>query len=105
DRKSGHVLLGAEGDDVNRIFAIDNGLSFHSEFKLRTVIWEFGGEQIPRPLLDDVARFVDDGVPDALATLLDPFERAALLTRARAVITDGRFPIDGTGRRYPWPLV
>ncbi len=43
DRKSGHCLLGEDG----QIYAIDNGLSFHHEFKLRTVIWEFGGEPIP----------------------------------------------------------
>ena len=30
---------------------IDHGLMFHHEFKLRTVIWEFGGEPIPDPLL------------------------------------------------------
>ena len=101
DRKSGHCLLGADG----RIYAIDNGLSFHQEFKLRTVIWEFGGEPIPAPLLDDVSRFVDDGVPAPLASLLDPFERDALLTRARAVVRDATFPVDHSGRRYPWPLV
>ena len=105
DRKSGHVLLGAEGGDDGRIFAIDNGLSFHAEFKLRTVIWEFGGEHIPSSVLEDVGRFVDAGLPEPLVELLDPFERDALLTRARAVLTDGVFPIDGTGRRYPWPLV
>ena len=101
DRKSGHCLLGEDG----RIYAIDNGLSFHAEFKLRTVIWEFGGEEIPRDLLGDVARFVDAGVPPALRELLDPFERDALLARARALINERRFPIDGSGRRYPWPLV
>jgi len=101
DRKSGHCLLGADG----RIYAIDNGLSFHQEFKLRTVIWEFGGEPIPAPLLDDVSRFAEDGLPDPLAALLDPFERDALLTRARAVVRDATFPIDHSGRRYPWPLV
>jgi uncharacterized repeat protein (TIGR03843 family) len=101
DRKSGHCLLGADG----RIYAIDNGLSFHQEFKLRTVIWEFGGDPIPTELLDDVSRFVDDGVPAALAALLDPFERDALLTRARAVVRDPHFPVDHSGRRYPWPLV
>jgi uncharacterized repeat protein (TIGR03843 family) len=101
DRKSGHCLLGVDG----RIYGIDNGLSFHAEFKLRTVIWEFGGEPIPGDLLSDVARFVDSGLPDDLADLLDPFERDALLARARAVLTDACFPIDGTGRRYPWPLV
>jgi len=101
DRKSGHCLLGEDG----KIYAIDNGLSFHAEFKLRTVIWEFGGEDIPRPLLEDVAQFVDAGVPPTLAELLDPFERDALLARGRALVNERRFPIDGTGRRYPWPLV
>ena len=101
DRKSGHCLLGEDG----RIYAIDNGLSFHAEFKLRTVIWEFGGEDIPEALVDDVARFVDAPLDDALTQLLDPFERDALLARGRAIVREKRFPIDGTGRRYPWPLV
>ncbi len=101
DRKSGHCLVDAD----DHVWAIDNSLTFHAEFKLRTVIWEFGGDPIPAPLLDDVSRFVDDGIPDRLAALLDPFERDALLARARAVVNDACFPIDGTGRRYPWPLV
>jgi uncharacterized repeat protein (TIGR03843 family) len=101
DRKSGHCLLDHEG----HIWAIDNGLSFHCEFKLRTVIWEFGGEPVPSRIIDDVDRFVQSGVPTALAELLDPFERDALLARARALVAEGVFPIDGTGRRYPWPLV
>jgi hypothetical protein len=94
-------LLGEDG----KIYAIDNGLSFHAEFKLRTVIWEFGGEPIPEPLLDDVERFVEAPLPDSLAALLDPLERDALLARGRAIVSERMFPIDGTGRRYPWPLV
>jgi uncharacterized repeat protein (TIGR03843 family) len=101
DRKSGHVLLARDG----RIQGIDHGLMFHREFKLRTVIWEFGGEPIPSELLAAVARLVEDDLPDELACRLDPFERDALVTRARAVVDAGCFPIDGTGRRYPWPLV
>jgi uncharacterized repeat protein (TIGR03843 family) len=101
DRKSGHVLLGLDG----RVRGIDHGLMFHHEFKVRTVIWEFGGEVVPDPLLEGLTRLVDDGLPDRLAELLDPFERDAVLTRARAVVGQARFPIDETGRRYPWPLV
>ena len=101
DRKSGHVLI----DGNRRIWAIDNGLSFHREFKLRTVIWDFAGEEIPDAVLDDVTRLVDGGLPDALAALLDPFERDATLTRARALLRERRFPVDTTGRRHPWPLV
>ncbi|QGG96981.1 SCO1664 family protein [Actinomarinicola tropica] len=101
DRKGGHCLLDAD----RHIWAIDNGLSFHREFKLRTVIWEFGGEPIPDELLEDVRRLHDDGAPPELALLLDPFERDALAARAAAVLAEPCFPVDPTGRRYPWPLV
>jgi uncharacterized repeat protein (TIGR03843 family) len=101
DRKGGHVLLDPEG----RIWAIDNGLSFHAEFKLRTVIWDFGGTAIPRPILDVVVELLDTGLDPALADKLDTFERDAVFARSRAIVKEGRFPIDHTGRRYPWPLV
>lgn len=101
DRKSGHVLLGLDG----RLRGIDHGLMFHHEFKLRTVIWEFGGEPVPEPILADAEALATDDLPDPLAALLDPFERDALRTRALALVRAGCFPIDETGRRYPWPLV
>ena len=101
DRKSGHVLLGVDG----RIRGIDHGLMFHHEFKLRTVIWEFGGEAIPDEVLAEADSLAAGPLPDPLAKLLDPFERDALRTRARAFADAGVFPIDETGRRYPWPLV
>ena len=101
DRKSGHVLLGLDG----RIRGIDHGLMFHHEFKLRTVIWEFGGEPVPDDLLAAADSLAATELPDGLASLLDPLERDAVRTRARALVESGYFPIDGTGRRYPWPLV
>jgi len=101
DRKSGHCLLGLDG----RIRGIDHGLMFHHEFKLRTVIWEFGGEPVPAPLLEALDALASSELPDPLAALLDPFERDAVRTRARALVRGGCFPIDETGRRYPWPLV
>jgi hypothetical protein len=87
------------------VWGIDNGLSFHQEFKLRTVIWEWGGEPVPADILADVSDLLDKGLPPTFATLLDTFERDAVLTRARAVLAEGHFPTDDTGRRYPWPLV
>jgi uncharacterized repeat protein (TIGR03843 family) len=101
DRKGGHVLLAPDGG----IWAIDNGLSFHVEPKLRTVIWEFGGHPMAAELVEDVERLAAGGVPDLVAELLEPDEQEALLRRARAVATNRRFPIDRSGRRYPWPLV
>jgi uncharacterized repeat protein (TIGR03843 family) len=101
DRKGGHCLAGDDG----RIWAVDNGLTFHAEPKLRTVIWDFASEAIPADLLAGARRVADEGGPDTLADLLDDEERAALVERAAAVVSDGCFPIDTTGRRYPWPLV
>ncbi len=101
DRKGGHLLL----DRTGRVWAVDNGLSFHPEPKLRTVIWEFAGEPIPSGPLTDVARLAEAGVPDALARLLDTFEREALLERARRIAASGVFPADPTGRRIPWPVL
>ncbi|MGH9138641.1 MAG: SCO1664 family protein [Acidimicrobiales bacterium] len=101
DRKGGHFLL----DEAGRVWVIDNGLAFHAEFKLRTVVWEFGGERVPDDVLADVERLVATGLPGELRELLDPFERDALVTRARALVKAGRFPTDPSERRYPWPLV
>jgi uncharacterized repeat protein (TIGR03843 family) len=101
DRKGGHVLV----DDEGHLWGIDNGLSLHAEFKLRTVIWDFAGDPLPAELADDLDRFACTALLPELAELLDPFERDALHTRARAVLAEGRLPHDPTGRRYPWPLV
>lgn len=101
DRKGGHCLIDCDG----HIWGIDNGLSFHAEFKLRTVIWDFGGEEISEAIVADLDRLVAEGLPERLARLLGPFERDALLSRARALLRAGELPIDESGQRYPWPLV
>jgi len=101
DRKSGHCLLGPD----NQIYGIDNGLTFHTEMKLRTVIWDYAGEPIPKPVLEDLERFAKDAVPEPLADLLSANEQQALRVRARALADYARFPEDRSGHRYPWPLV
>lgn len=102
DRKSGHCLLGSDG----RIWAIDHGVALHHEFKLRTVIWDFAGDWIDDDICDDLWQFLGNDLPSQLAERLNPLERDALLTRARAVAIARRFPADDTGgRRWPWPLV
>jgi uncharacterized repeat protein (TIGR03843 family) len=99
DRKSGHCLL-ANG----RVWAIDNGLCFSAPFKLRTVIWEFAGEEIDPALLARVARIAVN-VPVDIAALLSDDEVSALQYRAAALVREGVFPSDRSGHRYPWPLV
>jgi uncharacterized repeat protein (TIGR03843 family) len=101
DRKGGHILADAH----RHLWAIDNGLCLHAEFKLRTVIWDFADEPLDADLADDIGRFLDDDLPGYLQDVLDPFEVDALRTRARALLTTGRLPTDPSGRRFPWPLV
>ncbi|MBM4440634.1 MAG: SCO1664 family protein [Candidatus Rokubacteria bacterium] len=100
DRKSGHCLL-AEG----AVHAIDNGLTFHVEPKLRTVIWDFGGEPVPPALRADLERVVNAELPGPLAALLSRDERDALAMRGLELLEAGVFPVDESGMRYPWPLV
>lgn len=101
DRKSGHCLLGEDGT----IWAIDNGLCFHAEPKLRTVIWEFAGEPVPKALLEDVAR-VHDELTGTLGDLLSRAELEALRRRSGRLVSAGRFPVPDPDRyHYPWPLV
>lgn len=100
DRKSGHVLHGADG----RVWGIDHGLCFAARSKLRTVVWDFAGQAVPGDLLHDIAPLAD-AVPDELAELLDAAEVAALRQRVRRLLDEPVLPVDVTGRRVPWPLL
>jgi hypothetical protein len=102
DRKSGHVLL--EGA---RCWAIDNGLCFHVDDKLRTVIWDFAGEPLDDRTTDGVARVASDDV-DVLRGLLAPEEVTATVRRAGALLDAGVLPEpseEGDYPPYPWPIV
>jgi uncharacterized repeat protein (TIGR03843 family) len=101
DRKSGHCLLGEDGT----IYAIDNGLCFHVEPKLRTVIWDFADEPLPPEIRDDLRRLAAAPLPPAVRELIAPEECTVLLKRTRALVKTGRFPVDAIGRGYPWPPV
>jgi uncharacterized repeat protein (TIGR03843 family) len=102
DRKSGHCLLASDG----RVYGIDHGLSFHAQFKLRTVMWDYVGKPVPDAMLGDIDRFLTEGPPPGLTCLLDSFEIDAVLSRAKALVESGIYPDDETGgHRWPWPLV
>jgi uncharacterized repeat protein (TIGR03843 family) len=104
DRKAGHVLRDAGG----RLWAVDHGLCFHTEPKLRTVLWDYVGDPIPADGLEAVARLCA-GLPgelgDRLSDLLLPEEIAALGRRAELVLQSKVFPEPGPGRPYPWPPI
>lgn len=105
DRKGGHCLLAADG----RVYGIDHGVSFHTQWKLRTVIWDFAGERIAPEVCRDLAAFVralDGELGDRLCTLLDRFELDALRARAVDLLREGALPAADPGyHSFPWPLV
>lgn len=119
DRKGGHVIIeekraGAVTGDSNgygRLWGIDHGICFHHEYKLRTVIWEFAGMEIPKNLLSDLEglneRLIgpDGSFREQLAVLLSGIEIAACEKRLQILIQRAIFPHPGPGRHYPWPPV
>lgn len=107
DRKSGHCLLGADG----RIWAVDHGVTFHVQPKLRTVIWEFAGQPLPSAIVDDLTAFyvrLTPGEPvyNTLEHLLANDELTALQRRVQDLLLSRTFPEPDPHRRHiPWPPV
>lgn len=104
DRKAGHVLRDVGG----RIWSVDHGICFHTDEKLRTVLWDFAGEPILEEERVPVRRLIerlDADLPERLGPLLHPQEIDALKARASIVADIDAFPRPGPGRRFPWPPV
>ena len=68
DRKGGHCFLGPAGE----LLGVDHGLTFHIQNKLRTVIWDFAGSQIPDALLADIKALQTTLCTDAALTPRTP---------------------------------
>ncbi len=104
DRKGGHCLLDVRG----HVWGIDHGLTFHQVPKLRTVIWDFCGEQMPAEALaslqacrSDAARLAD--LRKALRPLLSDHEWEALIQRWDRLLANPCFPNLDPYRNVPWP--
>ncbi|MFF4358046.1 SCO1664 family protein [Streptomyces sp. NPDC001604] len=107
DRKGGHLLPTADGG----LYAIDHGVTFNTENKLRTLLWGWAGEPLA-PEAVDVLKTLQEALAaqGALATRLTGLITEAELdaTRARvAVLLDtGTHPEpSGEWPAIPWPPV
>lgn len=107
DRKGGHILI----DPAGQVHAIDHGLCFHVDDKLRTVIWDFAGEDIPQNFLLDLERILhelegNNQLRIGLADFLSENEIASLVDRIKNLLATKRFPEPAPDRRvFPWPPV
>jgi len=105
DRKANHMLMG----DGGKIWSIDHGLTFHSEMKVRTVIWDFCAAPIPPQLLKTLTELRErldhstDSLPsllNELVVLLPADEVDALKRRLDWVLEERVFPgLPGRNRR------
>lgn len=99
DRKGGHVFFENES---HKLFAIDHGICFHEDDKLRTVLWDFGGQRIPDNLRSRLS--LPSSLLADLERYLSPGEISALCTRAESILQRGIFPRQPRDRRaMPWP--
>lgn len=106
DRKGSHVLI---ENGTRKLWAIDHGLCFHEEEKLRTVLWDSAGHAIPPNLqacLGSVPALLEAGSP--LRLDLRPYltadEIAGILKRAEALLKLRIFPTPPRHRRaFPYP--
>lgn len=104
DRKFGHLLIDNDGN----CFGCDHGVTFHEEFKLRTVLWQFAGN----PLLPDEDVMLRKAVvwlsspnSDEFRSHLSNTEIAALELRIQDLLAHG-FPYPSTEwPAIPWPPV
>ncbi|MFD9727523.1 SCO1664 family protein [Streptomyces sp. NPDC059072] len=107
DRKGGHLLPAPDG----RLYGIDHGVSFHTEDKLRTLLWGWAGEPLTdeaREVLTDLAARLAEGAPLAtrLAELITPVELAAVRERVARLLDTGTHPEpSGQWPSIPWPPV
>ena len=102
DRKPTHILRSDDG----HVWGIDHGLTFNTDWKLRTVIWEFVEQPIPAALLDDVRALVEDAVRVSelrarMTELISVAEFRATLKRARRLCASGVFPALDPGYNVP----
>jgi uncharacterized repeat protein (TIGR03843 family) len=89
------------------MYLIDHGLCFHSEDKLRTVIWDFAGETMPTALVSSLKTFqatLHLGLSVALQQYLTAEELAALDARSAGLLANPVFPQPPEDRRsFPYP--
>ncbi|HEU5038253.1 MAG TPA: SCO1664 family protein [Nocardioides sp.] len=103
DRKGGHVL---EMTDGHR-YGVDHGVTFHTDPKLRTVLWGWLGEELTPEEVATVRRVGDEvrgPLGDVLAGHLTDLEIEALARRCQRLAARAVMPAPrGEWPAIPWP--
>lgn len=107
DRKGGHLLTPAG----SRLYAIDHGVTFHAEDRLRTLLWGWAGEPLTTEAVEVLrtlsAALAEGGaLATRLAELITGAELDTVRKRTDALLASGRHPLpSGEWPAIPWPPV
>jgi uncharacterized repeat protein (TIGR03843 family) len=101
DRKIGHLLPTPSGN----LYGCDHGVTFHTQDKLRTVLWQWSGDALTDDelsMLREALMKLDSDID--LSQYLTVAEREALLMRVQRLITTAVMPIPNPDwPAVPWP--
>ncbi len=105
DRKGGSILQDGQG----KLWAIDHGLTFNYNCRIRTVMLEFGGSAYEHTLLkkvEETANSLEAGeLEQELTELVGEDAVKGLLERAEEMVTGRRFPMFDPAFNVPYPFV
>ena len=102
DRKFGHLLVDQDG----KLRGCDHGVCFHQENKLRTVLWQFAGEQFTAEEIELLNKVAKLDLNSLFAELLSSAEISALSERISNLLAAGQFPFPSDQwPAIPWPPV
>ena len=103
DRKIGHLIPEKGG----HLFICDHGVTFHQEDKLRTVLWQWAGEELTAKeiaTLELLRDYLESQSAGELRELISPDEVSALKLRVEKLITTSIFPEPNPEWPHiPWP--
>ncbi|CUU58314.1 conserved hypothetical protein [Parafrankia irregularis] len=103
DRKGGHLLPAPSG----RVYGIDHGVTFHTDDKLRTLLWTWRGERLTArecTVLRGLSESLGGDLGERLTPLLTTAELAALQARVERLLARRRFPMPSADwPAIPWP--
>jgi hypothetical protein len=103
DRKIGHLLP----MDDREVFGCDHGVTFHSEDKLRTVLWQWADEPFSVEeiaVLERAQLELEGTLGELLAPLLTELEIQETTRRVKDLLAAGTFPLPNPDwPAVPWP--
>ncbi len=102
DRKIGHLLPDSQGN----LFACDHGVTFHVEDKLRTVLWQWAGDQLTSEEDEHLTQLLQvvHLHRQTFASHLTGEEIDTLIARIQRLIDSGTMPLPSEDwPAIPWP--